>query len=80
MMPNNTLGILRFLFEPERLPADVVERIADGRNRVWFRILSLWEIAIKQALRRDAFDFARENVNGLKTHVEQKTFAAGTKK
>ena len=58
----DTNVLLRFLFEPERLPADVVERIADGRNRVWFSILSLWEIAIKQALRRDAFDFARENV------------------
>ncbi len=55
----------RFIFEPERLPADVVERIADGRNRVWFSILSLWEIAIKQALRRDEFDFAPENVNAL---------------
>lgn len=56
---------LPFLFEPERLPADVVERIADGRNRVWFSILSLWEIAIKQALRRDEFDSALENVHAL---------------
>jgi PIN domain nuclease of toxin-antitoxin system len=61
----DTNVLLRFLFEPERLPADVVERIADGRNRVWFSILSLWEIAIKQALRRDEFDFAPENVNAL---------------
>ncbi len=60
----DTNVLLRFLFEPERLPADVIKRIADGRNRVWFSILSLWEIAIKQALRRDAFDFARENVKG----------------
>ena len=56
----DTNVLLRFLFEPERLPADVVERIAYGRNRVWFSILSLWEIAIKRALRRDEFDFAPE--------------------
>ena len=61
----DTNVLLRFLFEPERLPAGVVERIADGRNQVWFSILSLWKIAIKQALRRDEFDFAPENVNGL---------------
>jgi hypothetical protein len=66
---------LRFLFEPECLRAGILERIADGRSRIWFICLNLWEIAIKQALRRDEFDFAPEKL--LKTSMAFRQGADG---
>lgn len=61
----DTNVLLCFLMEPERLPKNTIERVANGANRVLFSVASLWEVAIKQALRRADFDFAAENVHTL---------------
>lgn len=37
---------------PAKIPRDIRSLIEDGENSVWVSIVSIWEIAIKQALGR----------------------------
>jgi PIN domain nuclease of toxin-antitoxin system len=41
--------------QPERLTANAREMLDDDRNRLFFSVASLWEIAIKSGLGRDDF-------------------------
>ena len=36
--------------QPERLSGDVIEKIADETNEVWFSVASVWEMGIKVAI------------------------------
>jgi PIN domain nuclease of toxin-antitoxin system len=40
---------------PDRLPAEAVELIEDPGNELFFSSVSIWEVSIKQALRRADF-------------------------
>ena len=41
--------------QPEKLPAPVIADIQDRENRVFFSVVSLWEIVIKRGLGRPDF-------------------------
>ena len=47
--------LLWALSEPERLPDDLVDALTAPNCEVYVSAASIWEIAIKQALRRDDF-------------------------
>lgn len=47
---------------PEKVPEAIRKLIEDGENSVWVSIVSIWEIAIKQALgRKSAPEILAEN-------------------
>lgn len=52
----DTQALLWAMYRPERLPLDVVSLMEDKRNELYFSAVSIWEIAIKRALRRLDFD------------------------
>jgi PIN domain nuclease of toxin-antitoxin system len=43
-------------YEPDLVPAEAAELLADERHRLWFSAASIWEIGIKAALGRADFD------------------------
>jgi PIN domain nuclease of toxin-antitoxin system len=54
--------------DPERLSKAAVSLLDDQRNQLFFSALSIWEIAIKSALRKKDFDTdARQLRRGLIT-------------
>ncbi len=48
----DTHALLWGLAQPERLPRKIQGMIADQRNRIYFSVVSVWEIAIKHAIPR----------------------------
>ena len=46
----------RFVAEPERLHSNVLATIADAASEVFYSAVNLWELAIKRAKGRLAFD------------------------
>ena len=61
----DTNVLLAVLLAPERLPETVTASLANGSNRVYFSAASIWEVAIKQSLRRPDFDFSPEDIHRL---------------
>jgi len=49
--------LLAAIIAPQRLTADVTQLLRDPANSIHFSVASIWEIAIKQSLGRDTFDF-----------------------
>jgi PIN domain nuclease of toxin-antitoxin system len=56
--------------EPDRLSTTVLQAIEDPENEVLFSAASIWEIAIKAALRRDDFDVDVDRVLAYATEIE----------
>lgn len=42
--------------EPERLSRSAADMFRDGNNQLFFSVLSIWEVAIKSALKKKEFD------------------------
>ncbi|MBV9043507.1 MAG: type II toxin-antitoxin system VapC family toxin [Alphaproteobacteria bacterium] len=51
----DTHVLLWFLVEPKRIGSDAFAAINDNENDVMFSAASIWEIAIKSALKREDF-------------------------
>jgi PIN domain nuclease of toxin-antitoxin system len=54
-LPLDTHVLLWVAAQPEKLPASVVADIQDRENRIFFSVVSLWEIVIKRSLGRPDF-------------------------
>lgn len=52
----DTHVLIWVISDPDRLGRDVRDEIASSRNEVFFSAASIWEIAIKAALRRSDFE------------------------
>ncbi len=52
----DTQVLLWAMYRPERLPLDIAAFLEDKSKELHFSAVSIWEIAIKQALRRPDFD------------------------
>jgi len=52
----DTNVLLWAIDQPHRIPAEVLDVLADRDNDVFFSAASIWEIAIKASLGRPAFD------------------------
>lgn len=61
----DTNVLLAALIKPEVLPTDTQKLLQDPTSTVYFSAASLWEIAIKQSLGRDDFDFLPEDIHQL---------------
>jgi PIN domain nuclease of toxin-antitoxin system len=61
----DTNVLLAALLAPERLPQDVVQRLSDSANTVYYSAASIWEIAIKRSLNRTDFNFLPEDIHRL---------------
>jgi PIN domain nuclease of toxin-antitoxin system len=48
--------LLWFLLKPEKLMASVRQELSEGEHILYFSVLSIWEIAIKTALKKPDFD------------------------
>lgn len=57
--------LLSALLEPDALPGEIRHWLGDPENSVYFSAASIWEIAIKQSLGRDDFDFRPEDIQAL---------------
>lgn len=51
----DTHVILWAAFDPRRLPAEARGLIADPAHTLWFSVASIWEVAVKTALKRPSF-------------------------
>ncbi|OYW40761.1 MAG: twitching motility protein PilT [Hydrogenophilales bacterium 12-61-10] len=61
----DTNVLLAALIKPEVLPTDTQKLLQDPTSTVYFSAASMWEIAIKQSLGRDDFDFLPEDIHQL---------------
>ena len=52
----DTQVLLWSMYQPQRLPPDIADTIKDASSECLFSAVSIWEIAIKQTLRRPDFD------------------------
>ncbi len=61
----DTNVLLAALLAPERLPQEVVVRLTNLSNKVYFSSASIWEVAIKRSLNRSDFDFSPVDIHRL---------------
>ena len=52
----DTHVLLWSMYRPQRLPQDIASIIKDRNNELFFSAVSIWEIAIKRALRKPDFN------------------------
>ena len=57
--------LLAALIAPDTLPAEVQAQLSDPANAILFSADSIWEIAIKRSLGREAFNFRPEDIQQL---------------
>jgi Uncharacterized protein conserved in bacteria len=57
--------LLAAVLAPDCLPQAVQNDLIDASNTIFFSAASIWEIAIKRSLQREAFDFLPENIQDL---------------
>jgi PIN domain nuclease of toxin-antitoxin system len=57
--------LLAALISPDALPPDVRSQLSDPANGILFSAASIWEIAIKRSLGREAFNFRPEDIQQL---------------
>ncbi len=57
--------LLAALIAPDTLPAEVHAQLCDPTHRILFSAASIWEIAIKRSLGREAFNFRPEDIQQL---------------
>ena len=58
----DTHVLLWSLMEPDRLPAELRDALADAGHHVMFSAVNIWEVAIKKSLGKPGFDFSPEDV------------------
>ena len=49
--------LLWCLADSAKLPSDVVDMLKSNENEIYFSVVSLWEVAIKRAIRTDFIPF-----------------------
>lgn len=57
--------LLAALIAPDTLPAAVQAQLCDPAHNILFSAASIWEIAIKRSLGREAFNFRPEDIQQL---------------
>ncbi len=61
----DTNVLLASLMVPDRLPTEIQDLLRHPANLIYFSAANIWEVAIKQSLQRDDFDFRSEDVEQL---------------
>lgn len=57
--------LLAALIAPDTVPEEVQTQLSDPANTILFSAASIWEIAIKRFLGREAFNFRPEDIQNL---------------
>ena len=58
----DTHVLLWSLMEPERLPLDLRNALADPGHHVMFSAVNIWEVALKKSLGKPGFDFSPDDI------------------
>ena len=61
----DTNVLLAAIMAPDRLPTEIQDLLRNPANSIYFSAANIWEVAIKQSLQRDDFDFQSEDVEKL---------------
>lgn len=61
----DTNVLLAALMAPDRLPTEIQDLLRNPESSIYFSAANIWEVAIKQSLKRDDFDFQSEDVEEL---------------
>lgn len=57
--------LLAALIAPDSVPTEVQAELSDPANSILFSAASIWEIAVKRSLGREAFNFRPEDIRQL---------------
>lgn len=57
--------LLAATIAPQRLPREISDLLRDPGETIFFSAASIWEIAVKRSLNREAFDFQPKDIHRL---------------